>query len=118
QADAGSSSVEPQDSLGDDATLTAAQPRNETLQSFIDYIRQGNTGWTPEFLDPYKRAYDQIFKVFYSSKCNCTRRVEGDEAGLADSLRERVEQLRQFIPPLSTAFGETGSYDPSSSFQQ
>lgn len=71
QADAGSSSVEPQDSLGDDATLTAAQPRNETLQSFIDYIRQGNTGWTPEFLDPYKRAYDQIFKVFYSSKCNC-----------------------------------------------
>ncbi|RKL04538.1 hypothetical protein BFJ70_g17197 [Fusarium oxysporum] len=117
-ADAGSSSVEPQDSLGDDATLTAAQPRNETLQSFIDYIRQGNTGWTPEFLDPYKRAYDQIFKVFYSSKCNCTRRVEGDEAGLADSLRERVEQLRQFIPPLSTAFGETGSYDPSSSFQQ
>ncbi|KAG7403119.1 hypothetical protein Forpi1262_v018776 [Fusarium oxysporum f. sp. raphani] len=117
QADVGSSSVESQDSLGDDTTLPAAQPRNETLQSFINSLRQ-NTGWTPEFLDPYKRAYDQIFKVFYSSKCNCTHRVEGNEAELADSLRERVEQLRQFIPPLSTAFGETGSYDPSSSFQQ
>ncbi|KAH7187758.1 hypothetical protein DER44DRAFT_816409 [Fusarium oxysporum] len=118
QADVEDSSVEPQDSPSDDTTLPAAQPRNETLQNFIDAIRQGNAGLNPEFLDPYKDAYDQIFRVFYSSKCNCTQRVEGNEAEPTHSLRERVEQLQQCLPPLSTVFGETGSYDPSSSFQQ
>lgn len=40
------------------------------------------------------------------------------EPGSSHTLRERVQYLQRYLPPISTIFGPCGSYDPSASFPQ
>jgi hypothetical protein len=114
--------------------------RNETLDGFIEALQHQDTESNPDFLDLHEIAYDQAFRIFFHSKCNCTscrisekatewhiltRTLGSGENGFevnepehTCSLRESVQYLQNSLPPLPTIFGEAGSYDPGSFFRQ
>ncbi|KAH7464116.1 hypothetical protein FOMA001_g17989 [Fusarium oxysporum f. sp. matthiolae] len=114
--------------------------RNEPLDGFIEALQHQDTESNPDFLDLHEIAYDQAFRIFFHSKCNCTSCRISEKAtewhiltrtlGLGEngfevnepehtcSLRESVQYLQSSLPPLPTIFGEAGSYDPGSYFRQ
>ncbi|KAH7231297.1 uncharacterized protein BKA55DRAFT_598587 [Fusarium redolens] len=98
-------------------TPDVGENRNETLDSFIEALRHQNTELGTDFLDPHETAYDQAFRIFFHSKCNCENGFEVNEPEHNCSLRESVQYLQSSLPPLPTIFGEAGSYDPGSFFR-
>ncbi|RYC79461.1 hypothetical protein BFJ63_vAg17653, partial [Fusarium oxysporum f. sp. narcissi] len=114
--------------------------RNEPLDGFIEALQHQDTESNPDVLDLHEIAYDQAFRIFFHSKCNCTscrisekateehiltrtlgsgeNEFEVNEPEHTCSLRESVQYLQSSLPPLPTIFGEAGSYDPGSSFRQ
>jgi hypothetical protein len=46
--------------------------RNETLDSFIEALWHQDNELRSDSLDPHETAYDQAFRIFFHSKCNCT----------------------------------------------
>jgi hypothetical protein len=110
------------------------------LDGFIEALQHQDTESNPDFLDLHEIAYDQAFRIFFHSKCNCTscrisekatewhiltRTLGSGENGFevnepehTCSLRESVQYLQSSLPPLPTIFGEAGSYDPGSFFRQ
>ncbi|EEU34796.1 uncharacterized protein NECHADRAFT_79762 [Fusarium vanettenii 77-13-4] len=97
---------------------TAGQNHNETLGSFIEALRRQDAELSPDFLESHETAYDQAFRIFFNSRCHCARRSEVNEPEHTHSLQESVQYLQGSLPPLSTVFGEAGSYDPSSFLRQ
>ncbi|RSL77771.1 hypothetical protein CEP52_017691, partial [Fusarium oligoseptatum] len=90
----------------------------ETLGGFIEALRRQDAELSPDFLESHETAYDQAFRIFFNSRCHCARRSEVNEPEHTHSLQESVQYLQGSLPPLSTVFGEAGSYDPSSFLRQ
>ncbi|KAJ0126186.1 hypothetical protein HZ326_30707 [Fusarium oxysporum f. sp. albedinis] len=96
----------------------AAGRNHETLGSFIEALRRQNGELSPDFLEFHQTVYDQAFWISFNSRCHCARRPEVNEPEHTHSLQESVQYLQGSLPPLSTVFGEAGSYDPSSFLRQ
>ncbi|KAJ4019781.1 hypothetical protein NW761_014895 [Fusarium oxysporum] len=87
------------------------------LDGFIEALQHQDIESNPDFLDLHEIAYDQAFRIFFHSKCNCENGFEVNEPEHTCSLRESVQYLQTSLPPLPTIFGEAGSYDPGSYFR-
>ncbi|KAH6949415.1 hypothetical protein BKA56DRAFT_626373 [Ilyonectria sp. MPI-CAGE-AT-0026] len=107
-----------------------ADPENaRALEGIADDVEdtRDNSG----SLRPYRDAYDQVFRIFFSSICALimghtliellttgSRELEVDEPEHTHTLQEAVQYLQHSLPPLPTIFGERGSYNPSNFFRE
>ncbi|KAH7155903.1 hypothetical protein EDB81DRAFT_756424 [Dactylonectria macrodidyma] len=63
-------------------------------------------------------VYDQMFRSFFNPTCDCPHSTNANETEDTQTLREVAQHLQSFLPPPSTVFGESESYDASGSFGQ
>ncbi|KAH6983819.1 hypothetical protein EDB80DRAFT_875320 [Ilyonectria destructans] len=104
--------------LADDVPPEGPQNSNATLERFIQALQVEDTRDDSDSLGPYRVAYDQVFRIFFSSICACSRQLEVDEPEHTHTLQETVEYLQHSLPPLPTIFGKRGSYNPSNFFRE
>ncbi|KID83219.1 reverse transcriptase [Metarhizium guizhouense ARSEF 977] len=89
-----------------------------TIRASLQAIFAQETGGSRDFLDAQQKVDDGVFRTFFDIHCRCSSETPRDEPENSHTLRERVQYLQRYLPPISTVFGPCGSYDPSASFPQ
>ncbi|KAH7109224.1 hypothetical protein EDB81DRAFT_930075, partial [Dactylonectria macrodidyma] len=85
---------------------------------FIQALRTQGIHDNPEFIERGSAVYDQVFRYSFSPTCPCPNLVEANESEHAQTLQEVTQHLQDSLPPLSTVFGDSGSYNTSDYFHQ
>jgi hypothetical protein len=57
--------------LADEVPPEGAQNSNATIERFIQALQVEDTRDNSNSLEPYQVAYDQVFRIFFSSICAC-----------------------------------------------
>ncbi|KAH7115723.1 hypothetical protein EDB81DRAFT_611081, partial [Dactylonectria macrodidyma] len=80
-------------------------------------IHSQETAGGEDFLQEQGRVYEDVFKTYFRSECQCKRPLVIPEQ--THSLQERSQFLQCSLPPLSDVFGGgDGTFDPRASFHQ
>ncbi|KAI5455867.1 hypothetical protein BGZ63DRAFT_429483 [Mariannaea sp. PMI_226] len=93
------------------------KPAVSAISGFIFALRSQGVPST-DFFDNCGRMYDQVFRRFFSTTCDCPNVNENNEPVHTQSIQEITQHLQSFLPPFSEVFGERGSYNPSDYFHQ
>ncbi|OAQ58078.2 hypothetical protein VFPPC_11392 [Pochonia chlamydosporia 170] len=109
----------PQPTLdGHSLPLDNGHSSDPVLGSYMQEVLPPSASLSSDFIDSQSATYDEVFKEFFRHECNCSAVPDLNEPEEVHTLRQRVRLLQSLMPTLNMIFGETSSYEPSSSFHQ